>query len=226
MKLSSERMKKTYSFELSLSEPQNMNTNNIGVLRYRLDHRYSEMDLVRVNYEFHIMKVGSDVKIDMKRVDLADDMTVINTISINLPLTKTDEFVHFGFSYGIAHLYYKAGTTKMFLRVYETLFGWHDGNRQIINSQYDLEGPYQSVLRGGAAELSDFQYSNYNDRSLGNQNAQNIFGLRLIEYTFQFGAFPVTKIQKADPNLDKADGQCMYYGIFEKRCNSLAFQRK
>ena len=223
---SSSRITKSYSYELYLSEPQNMDVSNIGVLRHRLDHRYSDLQLVRVNYEFHIKKVGSDVNIEMRRVDLADDTTVNNTISINIPLTKTDEYVHFGFSYGIAHLYYKTGTATMFLRVYETLFGWHDGSRQITSSQYDLEGPYQSVRAPWNNEISDFQYPNYNDRALTLQNTENIFGLRLIAYTFQSGAYPPTKIAKAEPNQDLADGQCMLYGIFKNRCISLAFQRK
>ena len=224
--LSHNRITKSYSYELYLSEPQNMDANNIGVLRHRLDHRYSNMELVRVNYEFRIKKVGSDVNIEMRRIDLADDTTVNNTISINIPLTKTDEYVHFGFSYGIAHLYYKTGTETMFLRVYETLFGWHDGNRQIASSQYDLEGSDQGVLTGGSSEISDFHYSNYNDRAMTLQNVQNLFGLRLIAYTFQSGAYPPTKIAKAQPNQDLADGQCMFFGLFPYRCVSLAFQRK
>ena len=218
------RMTITYSFTLYMSEPQNMDASNVGVLRYRLDHRYNDMHLVRVNYQFHIMKVGSDVRIEMRRIDLADDTTVNGTISINIPLTKTDEYVHFGFAYGIAHLYYKTGTT-MLIRVYETLFGWHDGNKQITSGQYDIEGTYQSLLRGGNAELSDFQYSNYNDRAMTTQNSQNIFGLRLFCYSGEYGAYPATKIPKSEPNLNY-DGQCMYFGIFKHSCNAYAFQRK
>ena len=221
------RITKTYSFELYLSDPQNMDANNVGVLRYKLDHRFNTMQLIRVNYQFHIKKIGSNINIQMKRIDVTDDTTVLNTLTIDIPFTKTDEYVHFGFTFGIAHLYYKTSApTTMMIRVYETLFGWHDGNNPITNARYDTEGPYQSVISGGHTnELSDFQYSNYNDRAMTSQNSQNIFGLRYLAYSGLHGAYPslffTNSVTYTGDRL-----KCMYPGIFSGWCNSWAFQTK
>ena len=218
---------KTYCQEFYMSELQNMDLNNIGVLKYKLDHRYANMELVRASYHIFIKKVALDVVLEIKRIDVDDDTTVQNTMSLTIPLTKPDEFFHFGFCYGIAPLYYTTDLT-MKIRVYDAFFGWHGNNDRIVESQYDVEGGHGAVYRPihpSAAEVSTIQYSNYDDRAMTTQNPSNLFGLRFMSFTQQYGAFPATRVMKGGPNQNHG-GRCMYRGIFQWGSNAYAFQVK
>ena len=221
-------LSRTYCYNLYFSGPNAMNNNNIGVLKYYFDHRFAAMTLIKYNYHFHIKKVGVTIKIEMRRVNSANDVTVLNTLPINIPFTKTDEFVHFGFCVGLAPLYYTTGTT-MLIRIYEVLYGWHDNLKQITNTHYDILGDNALLTTEDsgvyASEVGHFQYSNYNDRALTQINNANIFGLRVLTGKGIYSAFPTVRIMKGEPNENRG-GKCMYFGIQKTKCNAYAYQRK
>ena len=227
--VSDHHFSRTYCYNLYFGSPHNMNNNNIGVLKYKFDHRYPGMQLIRYNYHFHIKKVSTNINIEMRRVNFANDVTVLNTLSINIPFTKTDEFVHFGFCIGTNPLYYTTGTTFL-IRTYEVLYGWHDNQKQIGHTHYDIQGGLgllSSIGTGhGAAELTHFQYSNYNDRAMTSLNNANIFGLRLLNYIGMHASFPTVRMKKTGGANNNPDGRCMYDGIHKSWCNAYAFQRK
>ena len=159
----------------------------------------------------------------MERKSIGLFRTTKTTISISIPVEKPEEWIHFGFSFGIAPYYYEqAGGTALYTRVYEELFGWHNEKSYRSFSNYSFVGDFIQIIGADTNdEMLTLQLKIFEDAEGKNPIKNNIISLRLIAYNHLTGGFPPTRLTL--PENDNLDKKCFFFGIVKDQCNAFAF---
>ena len=228
--LSAHKLALTRSFvnQFYISNPGAFDGTNLATIAFRTDHNPSvtpAVNLRKYSYNIKIDKVLDRIRIQMDRVNSANGTVTPATLTIEIPIEVAGDWIHFGFSVGIAPLFHgqTTGTSSLYIKVYEELFGWHNDKTYRDSSDYSWIAPTQTSFTDTSddSEIIKFQLNVYDDAAKTIKNPNNIFGLRYISRASVLGAFPPTRLGVAlGENNEK---KCFFKGLLPFECNAFAF---
>ena len=161
----------------------------------------------------------------MERRSEANGAVTPASLTIEIPIEVAGDWIHFGFSVGISPIYHTkaTGTSSLYVKVYEELFGWHNRKRYRDWSDYTFTGDESNLTNDqDHSEIVKFQLSVFNDAEKRDKNVDNIFGIRLIKYSDHIGAFPAPRLGHKSYYNPKQS--CFFFGLVKRHCNAYAFQ--
>ena len=206
---------------------QGFGPSNNFMLKIRTDNKDAPPTMEVHKYAYNVeVKTGTGNELELKLLRLDAAENVLETMTTTIPVTKNDEYVHFGVMLGITPLYDLTGTANFKFRIYEQIYCWHDGKTKDAGGFYDIQGSEKlSTYEGDDnAQFVDLTAVFYSDLSKTARRT-NFCGLRFFMFDDTQGAYPSHKIDGL-ANNDNPQGLCMARGVNHNHCNAYAFQTK
>ena len=219
-------------YQFYVQKPLSFTSKNIAVIEYELVKRFSAHKLISLYYKILLFKQPNDkIRIQLDRLDRTDKTTVINSIQIEVEITKNDEFIHFGF-YLAEGLFYYTSDAEADCKFYEAVWAWHDHQRYLQHADYGQVEKYEEIIGYDPPKKNYYvmrlRYKNYLKRDYSQTSVDNLFGIRYYMHTTERAAYPLHKFpfSRVDSTSQDTLDRCGFYVFSHSRCAGYAPMKK